>query len=91
MPPRPCLSVKSLVPFISLVLGDGPSYYPVLKVRKLKFKGWLVCCCLVAKLCLTVTPWTIAHQALLSIGFPRQEYWSGLLFPSPGDRPDPGI
>ena len=34
---------------------------------------------------------TIAHQALLSMGFPRQEYWSGLSFPRPGDLPDPGI
>ena len=38
-----------------------------------------------------VTPWTIAHQAPLSIGFPRQEYWSGLPFPSPVDCPDPVI
>ena len=38
-----------------------------------------------------VTPWTVAHQAPLSMGFPRQEYWSGLPFPSPGDLPDPGI
>ena len=37
------------------------------------------------------TPWTIARQAPLSIGFPRQEYWSGLPFPSPGNLPDPGI
>ena len=37
------------------------------------------------------TPWTVVHQAPLSIGFPRQEYWSGLPFPSPGDLPDPGI
>ena len=44
------------------------------------------------KLCLTlVTPWTIALQAPLSIGFSRQEYWSGLPFPSLGDLPDPGI
>ena len=33
-------------------------------------------------------PWTVAHQALLSMGFPRHEYWSGLPFPSPGDLPD---
>ena len=38
-----------------------------------------------------VTTWTIALQAPLSMGFPRQEYWSGLPFPSPGDLPDPGI
>ena len=37
------------------------------------------------------TPWTIAYQASLSIGFSRQEYWSGLPFPSPGDLPNPGI
>ena len=36
-------------------------------------------------------PWTVAHQAPLSMGFPRQEYWSGLSFPPPGDLPDPGI
>ena len=38
-----------------------------------------------------MTPWTAARQAPLSMGFPRQEYWSGLPFPSPGDLPDPGI
>ena len=38
-----------------------------------------------------VTPWTVACQAPLSTGFSRQEYWSGLPFPSPGDLPDPGI
>ena len=48
-------------------------------------------CCLVAKLCPTLaTPWTVAHRAPLSMGFPGQEYWSGLPFPSPGDLPDPG-
>ena len=47
---------------------------------------------LVAKSCLTlVTPWTVVCQAPLSMGFSRQEYWSGLPFPSPGDLPDPGI
>ena len=38
-----------------------------------------------------VTPWTVAHQAPLSMGFSRQEYWSGQPFPSPGHLPDPGI
>ena len=38
-----------------------------------------------------VTPWTVAHQSSLSMGFPRQEYWSGVQFPSPGDLPNPGI
>ena len=40
---------------------------------------------------LFVTPWTVVHQAPLSMGFHRQEYWSGLPFPSPGDLPGPGI
>ena len=37
-----------------------------------------------------VAPWTVASQVPLSTGFPRQEYWSGLPFPSPGDLPNPG-
>ena len=40
---------------------------------------------------LFATTWTVAHQALLSMGLPRQEYWIGLPFPSLGDLPDPGI
>ena len=40
---------------------------------------------------LFATPWTVAYQASLSMGFSRQEYWSGLPLPSPGDVPDPGI
>ena len=40
---------------------------------------------------LFATPWTVAYQGPLSMGFSRQEYWSGLPFPSPGDLPDPGI
>ena len=56
--------------------------------------------CLVVQFCvlscfscvrLFMTPWTVAHQALLSMGFSKQEYWSGLLCPPPGDLPDPGI
>ena len=39
----------------------------------------------------SATPRTVAHQAPLSMGFPRQEYWSGLPFSSPGHLPDPGI
>ena len=57
-----------------------------------------VCVCvysgggLVAKSCpILATPWTVAHQAPLTLGFPKREYWSGLPFPPPGDRPNPGI
>ena len=47
---------------------------------------------LVTQLYLTLSiPWTVAHQAPLFMGFFRQESWSGLPFPSPGDLPDPGI
>ena len=47
---------------------------------------------LVARSCLTLaTAWTIACQAPLSVGFSRQENWSGLPFPSPEDLPDPGM
>ena len=48
----------------------------------------VACPCSVAKSCLTLaTPWTLACQAPLSMGFSREEYWSGLPFPSPGDLP----
>ena len=51
-----------------------------------------VCACLVAQLCgLSVTPWTVAHQALLSMGFLRQEYRSAVPFPPSGDLSSPGI
>ena len=54
-----------------------------------------VCVCVCVCVCVFVldsaTPWTVAHQAPLSTGFPRQQYWSGLPFPTPGDLPDPRI
>ena len=53
--------------------------YHLVKVKSLS-RVWLF-----------ATPWTIAYQAPPSRGFSRQEYWSGLPFPSPGDLPDPGI
>ena len=49
-----------------------------------------VFCCSVVTVS-SVTPWIVAHQAPLSMGFPRQEYWSGLPFPPPGDLPNPRI
>ena len=47
--------------------------------------------CVLSRVRLFATPWTVALQAPLSMGFSRQEYWSGLPFPSPGYLPDPGI
>ena len=50
--------------------------------------GLLFSCSVVSN---SVTPWTVAHQAPLPMEFSRQEYWSGLPFPSPGNLSDPGI
>ena len=46
---------------------------------------------LLSRVRLFVTPWTVAYEAPLSMEFSRQEYWSGLPYPSPGDLPNPGI
>ena len=58
------------------ILGSG------IRVREMK---------LLSRVRLFVTPWTVAYQAPPSMGFSRQQCWSGLPFPSPGDLPDPGI
>ena len=47
--------------------------------------------CMLSHVWLFATPWTVVHQAPLSMGFPRKEYWSGLPCPPPGHLPDPGI
>ena len=54
-------------------------YHPKKKVKSL------------SRIRLFATPWTVAHQAPPSMGFSRQEYWSGVPFPFPGDLPNPGI
>ena len=55
------------------------------------FRFVCVCTQWLSSVQLFVTPWTIAHQVPLSMEFSRQEYWSGLSFPHPGDLPNPGI
>ena len=50
-----------------------------------------VCVCTHTVVSDSVTPWTVAHQVPLSMGFSSQEYWSGLPFPTPGDLQVPGI
>ena len=67
----------------SLIIGKCK-----LKIQYDIILHWLV---LVAQSCPTVTRWTAAHQAHLSMRFSRQRYWSGLPFPSPGNIPNPGI
>ena len=51
----------------------------------------VMCTCVLSHVRFYATPWAVAHQAPVSVGFPRKEYWSGLPFPTPGDLPDPGI
>ena len=53
--------------------------------------GLRFCVCVLDRVRLFVTPWTVACEAPLSMGFPRHEYWSGLPFPPPGNLPDPGV
>ena len=53
-----------------------------------KISSW---CQLLSRVRLFTSPWTVAHQAPLSVGFSWQEYWSGQPFPSPGDLPGPGL
>ena len=50
-----------------------------------------MCACVLSPVQLFATLWTVAHQVPLSMGFSRQEYWSGLPFPPSEDLPDPGI
>ena len=47
--------------------------------------------CVISHVGLSGTPWTVAHWASMSMGFSRQEHWTLLPFPPPGDLPDPGI
>ena len=51
-------------------------------------KNSFVCACSLSHVPLFAVPWTVAHQAPLPMEFSRQEYWSGVPFPSPGDLPD---
>ena len=50
-----------------------------------------MCVCTLSRVLLFITPWAVAHQAPRSMGFCRQEYWSGLPFPTPGDLLNPGV
>ena len=78
---------------------SGSSVHGILQARILEWvaisfsnaRKWKVKLKSLSRIRLFATPWTVAHQAPLSMGFSRQEYWSGLPFPSPGDLPYPGI
>ena len=68
-----------IIVFISTALGSKKTLIQFMSVKSL------------GRVRLFATPWTVAYQAPPSMGFSRQQYWSGLPFPSPGDLPDPGI
>ena len=74
-------SLLWLVPFLSVCVLHSYLLWS-------QYLSLLCCCCFVVKSC--PTPWAGVHQGPLSMGFLRQEYWSRLPFPSPGDLPDPG-
>ena len=74
-------------------LWKALGWEPHLQAGLEKFQAVLSAACMLSHLTcvgLFVTPWTVAHQAPLSMEFSRQEYWSGLPCPPPGDLPDPG-
>ena len=71
---------------------SASSFSPLYWIRPHNIFSSLVCVCAKSlQWCLFVTLWTVAHKAPLSMEFSRQEYWSRLPFPSPGDLPSPGI
>jgi len=78
-PPGKKIKEWTNIKFEALLGKHGLKVMSVLKVKSLSCVR------------LFVTPWTVAYQAPPSMGFSRQEYWSGLPFPSPGDLPHPGI
>ena len=82
-PPAASLLVRQLFPW------DARLKAPAVLLLKLGMARKPVT--FLSRVRLFVTPWSVAHQAPLSMGFSRQGYWSGLPFPSPGDLPNPGI
>ena len=67
------------------------NHYDVVHLKYNTVHQLCVCAQSLTRVWLFATPWTVAHQAPLSLGFFRQEYWRGLPFPPQGDLPDPGI
>ena len=100
LPSFPCLAVSVLVETVPLGTRflSAQALRRGLEKKKWGIKNMMLLCC-VWSVCAPslglsdsfATPWTAARQALLSMEFSRQEYWSGLPFPSPENLPDPGI
>ena len=78
------LSLVTRISFFSIPVSQGCLSPHAIQDSLLNWELLFCCCCLITQLC-------ISHQAPLSMGFPRQQYWSGLPFPSPGDLPDPWV
>ena len=78
-----CIKLGQNLTFSHMIICHGIKHSVCLR--------YSVSVCKLLQFCLTVTPWTAVHQAPLSIGSSRQEYWTGLPHPPPGDLPDPGI
>ena len=89
-----CISSGLVLVYFSPHYG---SYFPASLYISYSFLGCqivnfiLLCVKLLSHVQLFASPWTVACQAPLSMGFSRQKYWSGLPFPSPGNLPNPGI
>ena len=87
-----CLSTSSLTCHSLLTsLGLTPALFPSQTCSRQLPKTSCPCAWSLSRVQLFVTPWTLAHQAPLSMEFSRQEHWSGLPFPSPRDLPNPGM
>ena len=89
------MAVEHLSPSAPDTQGNIPSDPCLLRCGGVSKNPSILCVCVCARthchVQLFVIAWTVAHQAPLSLGFSRQEYWSGLQFLSPRDLPDPGI
>ena len=91
------INVTNILNIIKKILLYKPSKYVYFTLRhyvSMSKNCILDCCCLVSCSVMSdsfATPWTIALQTPLSMGFSRQEYWSGLPCPPPGDLPNPGL
>ena len=72
-------------------IDGSPPGFPVPEILQARVLEWVTISFSLSHVQLFATPWTVAHQSPLSMEFSRQEYWSGLPFPHPGDLPDPGI
>ena len=85
------LEVKMKIAQLCPIFCD-PTVYTIHRILQARILGWVkVKVKSLSPVPLFATPWTVAYQAPSSMGFSRQEYWSGLPFPSPGHLPDSGI